>query len=111
MAYVYRHIRLDKNEPFYIGISATDDNYARAFDRSHKHIRNKLWQNITNKKEFFGLDFKHKHEEAFVQVKSPPGTLYETTKFVKKQDPAPSFYRGSGKIYEIRTDPDPQHCC
>ena len=36
--------------------------------------------------DFFGLDFKHKHEEAFVQIKSPPGTLYETTKFVKKQD-------------------------
>ena len=52
MAYLYRHIRLDKNEPFYIGISSTDDNYARAFDRSHKHRRNKLWQNITNKTDF-----------------------------------------------------------
>ena len=52
MPYVYRHIRLDKNEPFYIGISSTDDNYARAFDRSHKHRRNKLWQNIANKTDF-----------------------------------------------------------
>ena len=52
MAYVYRHIRLDNNEPFYIGISATDDNYARAYDKSHKHRRNKLWQNITNKTDF-----------------------------------------------------------
>jgi hypothetical protein len=52
MAYLYRHIRLDNNEPFYIGISATDDNYARAYDKSHKHRRNKLWQNITNKTDF-----------------------------------------------------------
>lgn len=46
MAYVYRHIRLDKNEPFYIGISKSDDNYKRA---TKTHGRNKLWQNIINK--------------------------------------------------------------
>jgi hypothetical protein len=28
--YVYRHIRLDKNEPFYIGIK-NKKNYARAY--------------------------------------------------------------------------------
>ena len=29
MAYVYRHVRVDKNQPFYIGIG-TDNNYKRA---------------------------------------------------------------------------------
>jgi hypothetical protein len=44
MAYVYRHIRLDKNEPFYIGIGS-DENYKRAFS---KNSRNKYWKNIIN---------------------------------------------------------------
>jgi len=43
--YVYKHIRLDKNEPFYIGIGSTE-NYARAFSRS---IRNDIWKKITGK--------------------------------------------------------------
>lgn len=45
MAYVYRHIRLDKNEPFYIGIGS-DRNYKRA---SSIKDRNKYWGNIVNK--------------------------------------------------------------
>ena len=53
--YLYRHIRLDKNEPFYIGIGTKnikDFNsnldsvvYRRAF----KKTRNSLWDNIVNK--------------------------------------------------------------
>jgi hypothetical protein len=42
MACVYRHIRLDKNEPFYIGIGK--DSY-RAYDKSR---RNKHWYNIVD---------------------------------------------------------------
>lgn len=45
MAYVYRHIRLDKNEPFYIGIGS-DDNFKRA---RAKYGRPKYWQNIASK--------------------------------------------------------------
>lgn len=48
MAYVYRHIRLDKNIPFYIGIG-NDDTYFRAND---KNGRNKYWQNIANKTSY-----------------------------------------------------------
>lgn len=44
MAYLYRHIRLDKNEPFYIGISS-DTGY-RAKDIKK---RNKIWKGITAK--------------------------------------------------------------
>lgn len=48
MAYVYRHIRLDKNEPFYIGIgSDSNGDYKRANDKNRWH--NPLWKRITEK--------------------------------------------------------------
>lgn len=47
MAYVYRHIRLDKNVPFYIGIG-TDSSFSRA---NEKCRRNKLWNKIVDKTE------------------------------------------------------------
>jgi len=43
MAVLYRHIRLDKNEPFYIGIGKTEK---RAYSI---HSRNKHWKSIVNK--------------------------------------------------------------
>lgn len=49
MAYVYRHIRLDKNVPFYIGISKKDDGFKRAYD---KNGRGKIWKDITNKTNY-----------------------------------------------------------
>lgn len=48
MAYVYRHIRLDKNEPFYIGIGS-DETYKRA---NSKFGRNKYWHNIVAKTDY-----------------------------------------------------------
>jgi len=48
MAYLYRHIRLDTNKPFYIGIGS-DDTYKRAY---HKFNRNYLWNNIVKKTEY-----------------------------------------------------------
>jgi hypothetical protein len=41
MAYVYRHIRLDKNEPFYIGIGSS---LSRCYTKVR---RNKYWHSIT----------------------------------------------------------------
>jgi hypothetical protein len=46
MAYVYRHIRLDKNEPFYIGIGSDK---ARCYT---KQTRNKHWHSITKHTEY-----------------------------------------------------------
>lgn len=46
MAVVYRHIRLDKNEPFYIGIGKTEK---RAYE---KIKRNKFWHNVIAKTEY-----------------------------------------------------------
>jgi hypothetical protein len=43
---VYRHIRLDKNEPFYIGISSRK---RRPYD---KHGRSSFWWNIINKTDY-----------------------------------------------------------
>jgi len=50
MAYVYRHIRLDKNEPFYIGIgNDSEGKYSRA---NRKTYRSELWTRIINKTEY-----------------------------------------------------------
>ncbi len=44
MAYLYRHIRLDKNEPFYIGIGSDENGkYLRA---KKKDSRSKYWHSI-----------------------------------------------------------------
>ena len=47
MAYLYRHIRLDKNEPFYIGIGS--NGYRRAYS---KRGRNKIWNRIASKTNY-----------------------------------------------------------
>lgn len=48
MAYLYRHIRLDKNEVFYIGI-ANDNDYKRSKIKAN---RNTYWKNIVNKTSY-----------------------------------------------------------
>ena len=51
MAYVYRHIRLDKNEVFYIGIGGLtkEDYYSRAYQ---KNKRNSQWNNVVNSTDY-----------------------------------------------------------
>jgi hypothetical protein len=44
MYQVYRHVRLDKNEPFYIGIGKMSSTYNRSIDKR----RNKIWQQIVS---------------------------------------------------------------
>lgn len=48
MAYLYRHIRLDKNEPFYVGIGS-DEAYKRAFGVSP---RSGFWKKVVAKTEY-----------------------------------------------------------
>jgi len=48
MAYVYRHIRLDKNVPFYIGIGS-DNDFKRAYCLKK---RNNYWSHIVNKYQY-----------------------------------------------------------
>jgi hypothetical protein len=45
LAYVYRHIRTDKNQPFYIGVGLRDNGYKRAYQRC-KDKRSEHWRNI-----------------------------------------------------------------
>lgn len=51
MAYVYRHIRLDKNVPFYIGVcrKEKDKYHLRAYE---KRDRNKTWNQIVSQTEY-----------------------------------------------------------
>jgi len=52
MAYLYRHIRLDTNKPFYICIAKNDDSsYSRAHYK-YKSKRNKIWLDIINKTSY-----------------------------------------------------------
>lgn len=72
MAYVYRHIRLDKNEPFYIGIG-NDNNgsYKRAYSND---IRNTHWLNVVKKCKYeveimidnIPYDFAKQKEKEFI---------------------------------------------
>jgi hypothetical protein len=50
MAYLYRHIRLDKNEPFYIGIGS--DSYGKYKRAKEKCGRSGLWNKIAKKTDY-----------------------------------------------------------
>jgi hypothetical protein len=47
MAYIYRHIRLDKNEPFYIGIGSDDKgkyNISSNLSKRNKTAEGFIWK-------------------------------------------------------------------
>lgn len=55
--YLYRHIRLDKNEPFYIGIGTKSKykhrSFKREYDRAHRtDAKGKIWNDIVNKSKY-----------------------------------------------------------
>jgi len=70
MAVVYRHIRLDKNEVFYIGIGKKE---SRAYDFKSKN-RNFYWNNIFNKTKieveiiFYDLTWEQAQEKEFIKL-------------------------------------------
>lgn len=50
--YLYRHIRLDTNEVFYVGIGTQNKN-TKLFHRAHSNSkRNNFWKNVVNKTEY-----------------------------------------------------------
>lgn len=67
MAYIYRHTRLDKNEPFYIGIGS-DNKFERAFSKKY---RNNYWNSIVKKTDYkvdiliFGLS---REDACFLEI-------------------------------------------
>ena len=73
MAYLYRHIRLDKDVPFYIGIGS-DKTYSRA--NSNKN-RNSHWLNIVSKTEYeVEILFEHDDYEFIKQKEIEFISLY-----------------------------------
>jgi len=90
MAYVYRHIRLDTNVPFYIGISNRNEhNFARAYCKTPQH-RNKFWLNVINKTKYeveilfenVSYEFAKQKEIEFINLykrRSEGGTLTNLT--------------------------------
>jgi hypothetical protein len=73
MPHIYRHIRLDKNEPFYVGIGL-DDIPKRAYET--KKRRSQWWNNIVNKYgysvdilfENVTIDFAKEKEKEFISL-------------------------------------------
>lgn len=104
MAYVYRHIRLDKNVPFYIGIGS-DDKYKRANERRDRNV---YWKRIEAKSNieieilFDGISWKDacKKEIEFIALykrTKDGGTLCNITKGGEGQlglTPRNSFVKG-----------------
>jgi len=92
--YLYRHIRLEKNEPFYIGIGTKDSiiecpsNYKRSYDTKY---RNKIWKDIFKKTkisieillESDDYDFIEQKEQEFIalygRIDKKVGTLANLT--------------------------------
>jgi hypothetical protein len=54
--FLYRHIRLDKNKPFYIGIGRKREraysSYTTEYERAFCKQRNQIWNRITKKSDY-----------------------------------------------------------
>lgn len=77
MAYVYRHIRLDKNVPFYVGVGTdSKGHYSRAFTKKARNLKNTHWGNIIKKTPYeveimiddVPLDFAFQKEKEFISL-------------------------------------------
>jgi hypothetical protein len=73
--YLYRHIRLDKNEPFYIGIGTKQKRkyencynciHGRAFSKSQ---RNNFWKKVISKTEYEVEIFLESNDYKFIKQK------------------------------------------
>lgn len=74
--YLYRHIRLDKNDVFYIGIGTNGKNKPIYYRAYVKHGRNAHWKNIVNKTiysiqilmETNDIEFIKEKEKEFIKL-------------------------------------------
>lgn len=68
--YLYRHVRLDKNEVFYIGIGTKYAKSDKYYKRSQKRYgRNKFWKNIANKTKYIIDILIESNDYKFIQEK------------------------------------------
>lgn len=121
MHYLYRHIRADKNEPFYIGVG-TDKGTKRHYNRSREvSNRNSLWKKIVAKTEYQieimmesdDYDFILNKEIEFInlygRIDLQTGTLANLTdggKGVAKLDPVTNErrkYKMKGRVVSEET--------
>lgn len=81
--YIYRHIRKDTQEPFYIGIGTYNNKfksikkcYSRAF-RKGKNDRSNFWHNIVNKTDYYvEIIFQHSDLKMIKQKETEFISLY-----------------------------------
>lgn len=67
--YLYRHIRLDKNEPFYIGIG-TKGSSKNFYERTKEtHSKNNIWKSIAEKTEYIIEIILESNNDLFIQEK------------------------------------------
>lgn len=104
--YLYQHIRLDKNEIFYIGVGTVDNKkggyvgrYFRAYSKQRK---NKIWQNIIHKTEYKVEIIMQSEDRGFIFKKEKEfikkyGKIYDNTgnlsNFSDGGDGACGFFR------------------
>jgi len=70
MTVVYRHIRKDKNQPFYIGIGSK-------YRANTKHERNSIWNRIVSKTGYFvEILFEYENREDAMKKESELIALY-----------------------------------
>jgi hypothetical protein len=66
--YLYRQVRLDKNEPFYIGIGTVQK--GKAYSRmGDKYTKNKIWNDIVTKTDYISEVMMHSKDDNFIQEK------------------------------------------
>lgn len=98
MYYCYRHIRLDKNIPFYIGIgkknkfSTYRSEYERAFD---KYGRNKYWKNISK------LGYKI---EIIYETDNKQDIIEKEKEFIRLYKDSLSNMTNGGELVELTHD-------
>ena len=112
--FLYRHIRLDTNQVFYIGVGTKHikklglkSTYARAFS---KHKRNKIWVAITSKAEYKvdiilesnNYDFILNKEEEFIKLY---GRIFNKTGTLSNID-----YRGFNTVDTSNYHKKPIYC-
>jgi len=92
--YLYRHIRLDKNEPFYIGVGTkrSGNTFIQKYIRAYcKHDKRKIWKGIVSRTEYVveiimesnSRDFLLEKEKEFIglygRIDIKTGTLSNLT--------------------------------
>lgn len=112
--YLYRHVRLDNNQPFYIGIGTKKQDrvlyesvYGRAFTKSNRNLH---WKNIVNKFDYKvdilietnDYDFLEEKEKEFIKLygrtDKNTGTLVNWTDGGKGSDKNKKKKRNSKKV-------------